>query len=110
MPNRVEPRLGLATDRILVTEPRTGATWKAGGQARVDWVLTGTAGYPVTVTLVRINGVIAEDVAVLAAGVDPTALSVMVTVPPADPGADYAVSITSADPTGVYSQTFAVAA
>ena len=102
--------LGLATDRILVTAPRTGATWKSGSEARVDWVLTGTADYPVSVTLVQINGVMAEDIAVLAAGVDPTALSVTVTVPTVDPGADYAVFVNSADPTGVYSPTFTICA
>jgi hypothetical protein len=104
------PNLGLATDRVLVTDPRTGVIWRSGDQVRVGWVLTAAADYPVTVTLVRINGVLAEDIAVLATGVDPAALAVTVTVPATDPGADYAVSVTSADPTSVYSQTFSIAA
>lgn len=104
------PGLGLSTDRVLVTEPRTGMVWRTDGPARVGWVLTAAADYPLTVTLVRINGVMAEDIAVLATGVDPSALAVTVTVPQTDPGADYAVSITSADPTSVYSPTFAIAA
>ena len=110
-PGRPAPAagLGLSTDRVLVTEPRTGMVWQAGGSARVGWVLTAAADYPVTVTLVRINGVMAEDIAVLATGVDRSALAVTVTVPEVDPGADYAVNITTADPTSVYSPTFAIA-
>jgi Ser-Thr-rich glycosyl-phosphatidyl-inositol-anchored membrane family len=109
VPSRPGPGLGLATDRVLVTEPRTGVIWQSGEQVRVCWALTAAAEYPLTVTLVRINGVMAEDIAVLAGGVDPKALAVAVTVPATDPGADYAVSVTSADPTSVYSQTFTIA-
>lgn len=108
VPSHPAPGLGLATDRVLVTEPRTGVTWRSGDQVQVCWALTSAAEYPITVTLVRINGVMAEDIAVLASGVTPTALAVTVTVPTTDPGADYAVSLTSADPTSVYSQTFTI--
>ena len=108
VPAPTRPHLGLAADRVLVTEPRNEAVWKLGEEARIGWALTGTPGYPLTITLVRINGVMAEDIAVLAAGVDPSILSLTVTVPDAAPGADYALSFTSADPTCVYSQTFAI--
>lgn len=102
--------LGLATDRIMVTEPRAGAVWTCGEPAAIGWAVTGAADYPVRLTLVRINGVLAEDVAVLAGGVDPALLSVTVTVPQVDPGADYAVFLSSADPAGVYSPTIRIRA
>lgn len=108
VPPPTRPSFTLAADRVLVTEPRNEAVWKCADQARITWSLTGAPGYPLTITLVRINGVLAEDVAVLAARVDPSALTLTVAVPDAAPGADYALCFTSADPTCVYSQTFAI--
>lgn len=109
-PVRTGLGLGLATDRIMATEPRAGATWICGDKVEVGWALTGKTDYPLSVTLVRINGVLAEDVAVLATGVDAAAHTTTVIVPDVDPGADYAIFLSSADPVGVYSPIVRISA
>ncbi|MHC0432211.1 GPI anchored serine-threonine rich family protein [Streptomyces sp. O3] len=94
---------GAGAGALRILSPAAGDVWRIGQDVGVTWRLTGDAGHPCDIVLVRGEGERTEGVAELAVGVDPGDLAAWATVPDVPPGDGYAVALTSSDPLTVYS-------
>ena len=102
-------------DRLEITYPGDDAVWVPAEEIDVTWDLRGDVREPLDVALVRQTGDRSGPnfgqlaFFTLASGVDPAKKKVTIEVPDVPPGADYAISISSADPLTVYSHALTIA-
>ena len=102
-------------DRLEITYPGDDAVWVPAEEVDVTWNLRGDVRQPLEVSLVRQTGDQSGPnfgqlaFFMLASGVDPAKKKVTIEVPDVPPGADYAISISSADPLTVYSRAITIA-